>query len=72
MHGIIKNPKIEKTEITIARLSVFIKKYIDPKLNNTGTKLNKTTFYRSSLYLFIIREYTIVLQNPKTIGALSS
>ena len=72
MHGIIKNPKTENTEITIKTLSVFMKKYIDPKLIKTGTKLNNTTFYKLSLYFFIISEYMIVLQNPQTIGALSN
>ena len=72
MHGIIKNPNTENTEITIKTLSVFMKKYIDPKLIKTGTKLNNTTFYKLSLYFFIISEYMIVLQNPQTIGALSN
>ena len=72
MHGIMKNPNTENTAITIITLSVFMKKYIDPKLVKTGTKLNKKTFYKFSLYFLIIREYTIVLQNPQIIGALSN
>lgn len=72
MHGIIKNPNTEKTEITIRTLSVFMKKYVVPKHISTGTKLNNTTFYKFNLYFFIISEYMIVLQNPQTIGALSN